>query len=206
MAAKTAYTTIGAGDMPHGLHGGSPALGSSPVSTLNPLTSEASAAAWVSCKSILRGAQGCSLPPVQALSQGSCQELPVLAGWNLCLDTWLTHACCGPQVQEVVAVQPGSFDVHAHYYARVLNAQMHPIVRTFLGLGNERIAKRYCHLHPEAAPAAVHEALQKVRPALQLPIRCNRSSACEPGCRLCHAIAVEGLCVQAWSDPVGRTD
>ena len=65
-------------------------------------------------------------------------------------------------------MQPGSFDVHAHYYARVLNAQMHPIVRTFLGLGNDRIAKRYCHLHPEAAPAAVHEALQKVRLVLQL--------------------------------------
>lgn len=46
---------------------------------------------------------------------------------------------------------------------RVLNAQMHPIVRTFLNLGNERIAKRYCHLHPEAVPKHVHEALQKAR-------------------------------------------
>ncbi len=66
----------------------------------------------------------------------------------------------------MVAVQPGSFDVNAHFYPRVLNAQMHPIVRTFLNLGNERIAKRYCHLHPEAAPGAVHEALQNVRARL----------------------------------------
>lgn len=35
-------------------------------------------------------------------------------------------------------------------------------MRTFLSLGNERIAKRYCHLHPEADPAAVTASLQRV--------------------------------------------
>ena len=56
-------------------------------------------------------------------------------------------------------------DLSLAWLQRVLNAQMHPIVRTFLNLGNERIAKRYCHLHPEAVPKHVHEALQKARRA-----------------------------------------
>ncbi|CAI7817871.1 unnamed protein product [Closterium sp. NIES-53] len=55
--------------------------------------------------------------------------------------------------------KPGSFDPASHFYPRVLNAQIHPLVRSFLGLGNERIAKRYVHLHPAAKPEAVQEAL-----------------------------------------------
>jgi len=61
-------------------------------------------------------------------------------------------------------VTPGSFEPTAHFYPRVLNAHIHPIVRTFVSLGNARIAKRYCHLHPEAQPAAVAAALRKARP------------------------------------------
>ena len=67
------------------------------------------------------------------------------------------------QVKEVVAVTPGSFEASAHFYPRVLNAHIHPVVRTFLSLGNARIAKRYCHLHPEAQPDAVAAALRKAR-------------------------------------------
>ena len=40
---------------------------------------------------------------------------------------------------------------------------MHPIMRTFLSLSPARLAKRYCHLHPEAKPDAVLGALSKVR-------------------------------------------
>ena len=58
---------------------------------------------------------------------------------------------------------PGSFEASAHFYPRVLNAHIHPVVRTFLSLGNARIAKRYCHLHPEAQPDAVAAALRKAR-------------------------------------------
>ena len=60
---------------------------------------------------------------------------------------------------------PGSFEASAHFYPRVLNAHIHPVVRTFLSLGNARIAKRYCHLHPEAQPDAVAAALRKARQA-----------------------------------------
>jgi len=56
-------------------------------------------------------------------------------------------------------VSTGSFEPDAHFYPKVLNAQIHPLVRFFLTLGNERIAERYCHLHPEVQPDAVHAAL-----------------------------------------------
>ncbi|MCA9572282.1 MAG: hypothetical protein KC656_30795, partial [Myxococcales bacterium] len=56
-------------------------------------------------------------------------------------------------------VGPGRFEAESHYYPRVPNAQLSPLVRGFMALGNERIALRYCHLHPEADPAAVREVL-----------------------------------------------
>lgn len=45
-------------------------------------------------------------------------------------------------------IQPGSFEPARHFYPRVLNAQLHPLVRFFLAMGNERIVNRYCHLNP----------------------------------------------------------
>jgi hypothetical protein len=47
-------------------------------------------------------------------------------------------------------VSPGSFEAEQHFYPRVLNANLHPMVKMFLALGNQRIARRYCHLHPGA--------------------------------------------------------
>ena len=48
-----------------------------------------------------------------------------------------------------VVFSPGHFEAVNHFYPRVPNARLHPLVRTFMRLGNERIALRYCHLHPE---------------------------------------------------------
>jgi len=45
-------------------------------------------------------------------------------------------------------VKPGEFDPENHFYPRVINAQIHPMAASFMSLGNERIAIRYCHLHP----------------------------------------------------------
>ncbi|MEO0321369.1 MAG: hypothetical protein AAF447_00290 [Myxococcota bacterium] len=53
----------------------------------------------------------------------------------------------------------GDFEPSAHFYPRVLNAQLHPLVRHFLNLGNRRIAERYLHLHPEADRVAVEAVL-----------------------------------------------
>lgn len=56
-------------------------------------------------------------------------------------------------------VAPGSYQAEAHFYSRVPNAMLHPLVRMFLNLGNDRIATRYCHLHPEVDPSVVREVL-----------------------------------------------
>ena len=64
-----------------------------------------------------------------------------------------------PAMTNTTVVEPGTFDVPEHYYPRVPNARLHPLVRFFLGLGNERIAVRYCHLHPEADLPSVRALL-----------------------------------------------
>ncbi len=61
--------------------------------------------------------------------------------------------------RSVVKVLPDSFETSEHFYPRVLNAQIHPLVQHFLSLGNSRIAERYIHLHPEVDPQAVHAVL-----------------------------------------------
>lgn len=60
---------------------------------------------------------------------------------------------------DCVSVPPGSFVPENHFYPRVPNARLHPLVRTFLRLGNERIALRYSHLHPEVDRDAVRVLL-----------------------------------------------
>ena len=60
----------------------------------------------------------------------------------------------------IETVCPGSFVAENHFYPRVPNARLHPLVRSFLRLGNERIALRYAHLHPEVERDAVLRLLQ----------------------------------------------
>lgn len=54
---------------------------------------------------------------------------------------------------------PGDFDRQEHFYPQALNAQVHPTVQTLFDLGNDRIAERYIHLHPEVEPNAVRRVL-----------------------------------------------
>ncbi len=54
---------------------------------------------------------------------------------------------------------PDSFESEAHFYPRALNAQIHPLVRYFMGLSKARIVERYCHLHPEVDPQVVQRVL-----------------------------------------------
>ena len=58
-------------------------------------------------------------------------------------------------------VRPGDFSPSDHFYSRVLNAHIHPLVRHLMELGNDRIASRYCHLHPEVREEAVQQLLAK---------------------------------------------
>lgn len=61
--------------------------------------------------------------------------------------------------RSVVEVLPDSFETAKHFYPKVLNAQVHPLVQHFLSLGNTRIAERYIHLHPEVDADAVYSVL-----------------------------------------------
>lgn len=56
-------------------------------------------------------------------------------------------------------VSPGSFEAERHFYPRVLNAQIHPLVRFFLNLDNERIVRRYVHLNPRVEADALRAIL-----------------------------------------------
>ena len=56
-------------------------------------------------------------------------------------------------------IQPGDFAEEQHFYPRVLNAHVHPLIRHLMEMGNERIICRYCHLHPEANEDAVRATL-----------------------------------------------
>ena len=61
----------------------------------------------------------------------------------------------------IVQVEPGSFEPERHFYPRVLNAQIHPMIRHFTNLGNERIAERYAHLHPQVEAEKVLAVLSQ---------------------------------------------
>lgn len=56
-------------------------------------------------------------------------------------------------------VSPGDFRPEAHFYPRVLNAQIHSMVRFFLGLDPARIVNRYTHLNPAVDPKALEQVL-----------------------------------------------
>ncbi|KAG1050014.1 hypothetical protein G6F43_007685 [Rhizopus delemar] len=59
---------------------------------------------------------------------------------------------------EVRQFGQGEFESEQHFYPRVLNAQIHPLVQSFFALGNERIIARYTHLNPQVKP----ELLKKI--------------------------------------------
>jgi hypothetical protein len=50
--------------------------------------------------------------------------------------------------RSIAVVEPGTFEPERHFYTRVLNAQIHSMVRFFFSLSNDRIVRRYCHLNP----------------------------------------------------------
>lgn len=58
-------------------------------------------------------------------------------------------------------VQPDSFDIEKHFYPRVLNASLHPMVNSFMKLSNDIICKRYCHLHPLVDRNVLYKLLSK---------------------------------------------
>lgn len=59
----------------------------------------------------------------------------------------------------VTIINPGSFHREEHFYPRVLNARMHPLVSHFLRMPPERMIARYCHLHPGVDRRVLEECL-----------------------------------------------
>jgi hypothetical protein len=59
----------------------------------------------------------------------------------------------------VRAVEPGSFEPERHFYPRVLNAQIHPMVRSFMSLSTTQVVKRYRHLNPAASEQVLTDLL-----------------------------------------------
>lgn len=56
-------------------------------------------------------------------------------------------------------VAQGEFEPEQHFYPRVLNAQIHPLVQSFFTLGNDRIIARYTHLNPQVKPGDLKRIL-----------------------------------------------
>lgn len=54
---------------------------------------------------------------------------------------------------------PGDFEPSNHWYPKALNAQIHPLVASFMNLKLERIINRYCHLNPLVSKAKLQELI-----------------------------------------------
>lgn len=52
------------------------------------------------------------------------------------------------ELRMALTVPPGSFAPEEHFYPRALNAHMHPVMASFLGLPTEHLATRYCQINP----------------------------------------------------------
>lgn len=57
-------------------------------------------------------------------------------------------------------IRPGEFEAHRHWYAKALNATIHPMINFFMNLEQRRIINRYCHLHPKVDPEVLEEMLK----------------------------------------------
>ncbi|WP_194777608.1 ATP-grasp domain-containing protein [Pararhodonellum marinum] len=62
--------------------------------------------------------------------------------------------------KNVHLVEPGDFEATDHWYPRVLNSNIHPLVSYFLNLSHEQMIERYHRLHPSADPAELEKILK----------------------------------------------
>lgn len=62
---------------------------------------------------------------------------------------------------------PSQFSPARHFYPRVLNATMHPLVASFMRQSHHQIAQRYCHLNPRVDLDTLLSLLQRCNKQLQ---------------------------------------
>ena len=67
----------------------------------------------------------------------------------------MNHLATLNDLNNIKLVSPGQFEGHHHYYQKVLNAQIHPMVRFLLNMGADRIVSRFCHLNPKVGATAL---------------------------------------------------
>lgn len=60
---------------------------------------------------------------------------------------------------QVQTIHPDEFEAHNHWYQKALNATIHPMVKFFMQMGQERVIKRYCHLNPSVNDTKLKELL-----------------------------------------------
>ena len=65
-----------------------------------------------------------------------------------------------PRHATIVSAAEDGFEQTNHYYPKILNAEIHPLVNYFLNLSVKRIAERYCHLHPKVNKKALIDLLK----------------------------------------------
>jgi hypothetical protein len=58
-----------------------------------------------------------------------------------------------------ISIAPESFNVENHYYNKVVNAQIHQLVRFFINMDKSSIIKRYCHMNPAINKESLHQLL-----------------------------------------------
>ena len=56
-------------------------------------------------------------------------------------------------------IHPGEFEAHRHWYPKALNATIHPMINFFLNLEQQRVVRRYCHLHSKMEAGVLEELL-----------------------------------------------
>jgi thiol-disulfide isomerase/thioredoxin len=60
----------------------------------------------------------------------------------------------------VTIIQPGNFEPEDHYYTKVLNAQIHPLITYFFNMPKEALLDRYCHLNPQVQKKVLAELIE----------------------------------------------
>lgn len=103
-----------------------------------------------------------SLPPLDS-ADFTCSEPETINGSSPVESITLTNDD-GIKKKKKEKVLPrlvgqGEFEAERHFYPRVMNAHIHPLVASFFSLGNERIIARYTHLNPQIKEEALREYL-----------------------------------------------
>lgn len=60
---------------------------------------------------------------------------------------------------QIEIIKPLSFDAENHFYPKVLNSQLHPMVSYFFDMTRANIIERYTHLNPTVSREFLHEIL-----------------------------------------------